>query len=105
MDCGEADDMQSISDSDLTLHFKLSELSEKLLGVKLDKSEQCSNWALRPLRISQKRYAAMDAYIVTQLFSKLKTTAEWVVFFHIVVYRQFLIKLLEFIMDIHAIST
>ncbi|KAE9418392.1 hypothetical protein Angca_004143 [Angiostrongylus cantonensis] len=48
----------------------------------------CSNWALRPLRISQKRYAAMDAYIVTQLFSKLKTTAESRgVDFHAVVQR------------------
>ncbi|KAK6010246.1 hypothetical protein OSTOST_24740, partial [Ostertagia ostertagi] len=58
------------------VHFKLSDLSEKLLGVKLDKSEQCSNWAIRPLRANQKRYAAMDAYIVVELFSKLKASAD-----------------------------
>ncbi|WKX93726.1 hypothetical protein Q1695_011187 [Nippostrongylus brasiliensis] len=58
------------------LHFKLSDLSEKLLGVKLDKSEQCSNWAIRPLRASQKNYAAMDAYIVVELFLKLKASAD-----------------------------
>lgn len=72
----DADDMQKACGSDIAIHFKLSDLSEKLLGVKLDKSEQCSNWAIRPLRSSQKRYAAMDAYIVLGLFSKLKTIAE-----------------------------
>ncbi|KJH50547.1 3'-5' exonuclease [Dictyocaulus viviparus] len=71
-----ANDEDELHEIDSYFHFKLSDLSERLLGVKLDKSEQCSNWAIRPLRIDQKRYAAMDAYIVIALFSKLKTTAE-----------------------------
>ncbi|VDP51664.1 unnamed protein product [Heligmosomoides polygyrus] len=71
-----ADGEEEDSEHSPIVHFKLSDLSERLLGVKLDKSEQCSNWAIRPLRTSQKVYAAMDAYIVVELFSKLKTTAE-----------------------------
>ncbi|XGW09813.1 hypothetical protein V3C99_011796 [Haemonchus contortus] len=70
------DDLDDDSDSVPLVHFKLSDLSEKLLGTKLDKSEQCSNWTIRPLRASQKRYAAMDAYIVVEIFSKLKASAE-----------------------------
>ncbi|KAK6737726.1 hypothetical protein RB195_020059 [Necator americanus] len=58
------------------MHFKLSDLSDRLLNIKLDKSEQCSNWSIRPLRASQKRYAAMDAYIVIELYGKLREIAE-----------------------------
>ncbi|VDO52669.1 unnamed protein product [Haemonchus placei] len=70
------EDLDDDTDSVPLVHFKLSDLSEKLLGAKLDKSEQCSNWTIRPLRASQKRYAAMDAYIVVEIFSKLKASAE-----------------------------
>ncbi|CAB3402871.1 unnamed protein product [Caenorhabditis bovis] len=44
--------------------FKLSDLTKNLLGIQLNKTEQCSNWQARPLRKDQIVYAAMDAYVV-----------------------------------------
>ncbi|CAI4233402.1 unnamed protein product [Auanema sp. JU1783] len=58
------------------VHFGLGDLAVVFCGVPLKKGEQCSNWNLRPLRREQKIYAAMDAYIVTQIFSKIKLLAE-----------------------------
>ena len=37
------------------------------LGLRLDKSVQCSNWSRRPLTESQLAYAAMDAEVLVQL--------------------------------------
>jgi hypothetical protein len=40
---------------------------------KLDKSEQCSEWDLRPLRSSQLEYASLDAAILPKLLLKMVT--------------------------------
>ncbi|RCN51941.1 3'-5' exonuclease [Ancylostoma caninum] len=63
-------------DEDETVtHFKLSDLSKRLLDITLDKSEQRCNWSIRPLRQKQKSYAAMDAYIVIELYGELNKRA------------------------------
>ena len=45
----------------------LSGLVERVLGQPLDKTEQVSDWAQRPLSQSQLVYAALDAYAVLQV--------------------------------------
>lgn len=53
----------------------LSELTRMVLGLPLNKDEQCSNWENRPLREAQLRYAALDAYCLVQIYDKIHTTA------------------------------
>ena len=43
----------------------------EILGKELSKKETLSNWSKRPLRNSQKIYAAMDAYILIKLYKIL----------------------------------
>lgn len=49
----------------------LCALTEICLGRKLDKSNQCSNWANRPLRHDQIVYAALDAHCLLQIYQVL----------------------------------
>ena len=51
----------------------LSKLVLKILGVKLDKREQISNWSNRPLRNEQVVYAASDAHCLILLYNKYRT--------------------------------
>lgn len=50
----------------------LSSLVQACFGLPLQKTEQCSNWELRPLRETQLRYAALDAYVLIQLYNYLQ---------------------------------
>ncbi|MES2607235.1 MAG: hypothetical protein V4544_00660 [Pseudomonadota bacterium] len=46
----------------------LGDLVEQLLGESPNKSEQHSNWEMRPLRPAQISYAAMDAHYLIELY-------------------------------------
>lgn len=39
-----------------------------VLRGSLDKASQCSDWAARPLSTAQRTYAALDAYVLLQLY-------------------------------------
>lgn len=54
-------------------HIGLSKLCNVYCGKPLDKSEQCSLWARRPLTKLQCTYAALDAWAVVAIWNKLRT--------------------------------
>jgi ATP-dependent Lhr-like helicase len=49
----------------------LAMVSERELGISLDKSVQTSNWGRRPLDADQLRYAALDAEVLLRLYDLL----------------------------------
>jgi DNA polymerase I-like protein with 3'-5' exonuclease and polymerase domains len=49
----------------------LQEYAKKYLGLELDKSEQKSDWSIRPLTENQIKYAAADAIVCKWLIEKL----------------------------------
>jgi len=52
--------------------YGLAYICEKILGKKMSKYEQVSNWSRRPLRKAQIHYAALDALLVIQIYLKMK---------------------------------
>lgn len=54
----------------------LSALVQTCFGRPLEKSEQCSNWELRPLRETQIMYAAIDADILIRLYNYLQNRCQ-----------------------------
>jgi ribonuclease D len=50
----------------------LSSMVKLCLGKKLDKSNQFSNWANRPLRKKQLEYAALDAYCLLEIYDAIE---------------------------------
>jgi ribonuclease D len=56
--------------------FSLASVSEHLLGLKLDKTFQKSDWRRRPLSRMQLDYAALDAQIALRVFQELTAVLE-----------------------------
>ena len=50
----------------------LAHIVEKLLAKKLSKQERMSNWGRRPLKKYQLHYAALDSYVMLEIFELLK---------------------------------
>ncbi|CAE8591478.1 unnamed protein product, partial [Polarella glacialis] len=48
----------------------LSHLTKEVLGLPLDKAMQASRWEKRPLTAAQLRYAAMDAWVLAEIFGR-----------------------------------
>ena len=49
----------------------LAGLTEQVFGLALDKRDQRSNWNKRPLTQDQLVYAALDAYVLIELYESL----------------------------------
>lgn len=54
----------------------LTALVQTCFGNPLEKSEQCSNWELRPLRETQITYAAIDADVLIRLYYYLQSKSQ-----------------------------
>lgn len=52
--------------------FSLASVAEHLLGLKVDKSLQKSNWSRRPLDRAQLDYAAFDARLVLDVYREIE---------------------------------
>ena len=44
-----------------------------VLGIRISKSEQVSNWEAQELTVKQQRYAATDAWACLEVFKKLRS--------------------------------
>ncbi|CAH0404842.1 unnamed protein product [Chilo suppressalis] len=62
----------SFPTSDENAGNSLSYLVQTCFGLPLEKSEQCSNWELRPLRKTQIHYAALDAFVLIEIYNFLQ---------------------------------
>ena len=51
--------------------LNLAAVVKHIFGFELDKAEQLGNWARRPLRTTQQRYAAMDAFCLINLYEEV----------------------------------
>ena len=56
-------------------HTLYAGLASAVLGLPLDKTQQCSAWHLRPLTDAQKAYAAADAAVLLAIFDALLAAA------------------------------
>jgi len=53
------------------MKMSLNEVFKSIFNVGICKSEQMSNWELRPLRKSQQHYASVDVYVLIMIYNKI----------------------------------
>lgn len=61
---------QIIAAGDVTARHSLEDAAETFAGIELDKTEQKSDWGVRPLSDSQIEYARRDAEVVLDIYPK-----------------------------------
>lgn len=49
----------------------VKKLAANILGIKISKSQQLSNWEAEPLSEAQQKYGAMDAWVCREMYLKL----------------------------------
>lgn len=64
-----------IEDEPKLRHRGLSKVCHHYIGKPLDKAEQCSLWARRPLSMDQRAYAALDAWACAAIHAKLSCSS------------------------------
>ncbi|MFC2089271.1 3'-5' exonuclease [Bacteroidota bacterium] len=52
----------------------LKKIAAIVLGYKISKSQQMSNWEAESLTLQQQQYAATDAWVCLEIYNKLRTT-------------------------------
>jgi len=68
-----------------------------VLKKRMEKKEQLSNWSLRPLRLSQLQYAAIDSAVEIEVYQKLLAICP-----HLISYRHFVADISPFVRDSHT---
>ena len=54
----------------------VKKLAANILGVKISKTQQLSNWEAEELSVAQKKYAATDAWVCLEMYEKLMRSEE-----------------------------
>ena len=68
-------DLQRLGRTDGESTPSLRRVCARALGLRLDKSMQCSDWGRRPLTRRQFVYAALDAHVLLRVYDALAPAA------------------------------